>query len=50
MQDTDVFCHDTLCNAEVVEFVNANFLCWAGSITTADAFQVTSLKHASTEL
>ena len=39
-QDTDYFCRETLCNPEVVEYVNNNFLCWGGDIRYTDTFRV----------
>lgn len=41
-QHTDRFVVETLCNPAVVEFLNANFVCWAGDLRASDAFGLAS--------
>lgn len=39
LQDTDAYCHDTLCAPELVAYVNQHFLCWGGDLRRSDAFR-----------
>ncbi len=39
-QDTDAFCRGVLTSPDVVDYVNANFVSWAGDVTASDAFVV----------
>ena len=39
-QDTARFCTDTLCEPELVAFLNAQFVCWGGDVRSTDAFRV----------
>ncbi|EFN56883.1 hypothetical protein CHLNCDRAFT_144534 [Chlorella variabilis] len=41
-QDTDAYCHDTLCAPELVAYVNQHFLCWGGDLRRSDAFRLAS--------
>lgn len=41
-QHTDRFVVETLCNPLIVEYLNANFVCWAGDLRTSDAFGLAS--------
>ena len=48
LQDTDAFCRGTLCAPDLVEYVNATFLCWGGDLRHSDAFRLsTSLRAAA---
>lgn len=44
VQDTDQFCHQTLCDPTFVHYVSENFLCWGGDVRKTDAFTVSLLK------
>lgn len=37
-EDTDAFCRGVLTSPDVVDYVNANFVSWAGDVTASDAF------------
>ena len=39
MQSTPAFCAQTLCAAPMVEFIDANVLCWGGDVRHREAFQ-----------
>lgn len=39
LQDTDVYCRDTLCDPTLVAFLNQTFLCWGGDLQRSDAFR-----------
>ncbi|KAK9918295.1 hypothetical protein WJX75_002911 [Coccomyxa subellipsoidea] len=41
-QDTDRFCRETLCNPELVEYVNSTFVCWGGDISYPDAYRLSN--------
>lgn len=47
-QDTERFCRDVLCNPEVVDFVNQNFVSWGGEVTQSDAFLLSGRLAVST--
>jgi len=38
-QDTARFCVDTLCEPELVAFLNSHFVCWGGDVRSSDAFR-----------
>ena len=38
-QSTPAFCAQTLCSAPIVEFIDANVLCWGGDVRHREAFQ-----------
>ena len=38
-QSTPAFCSQTLCSAPIVEFIDANVLCWGGDVRHREAFQ-----------
>ena len=40
VQDTDRFCHQTLCDPGFVQYVSENFLCWGGDVRKSDPFTV----------
>ncbi len=42
MQDTDKFCRETLCNPELVDYVNSTFDCWGGDISYPDAYRLSN--------
>lgn len=48
VQDTDQFCHQTLCDPTFVHYVSANFLCWGGDVRKSDAFTVSQLSNFQT--
>lgn len=39
-QDTARFCRETLCNSELVSYIDQTFLSWGGNVHSADAYQV----------
>jgi len=39
VQSTPAFCSQTLCSAPIVEFIDANLLCWGGDVRHREAFQ-----------
>eukprot|EP01114_Cavostelium_apophysatum_P017058 TRINITY_DN4977_c0_g1_i2.p1 TRINITY_DN4977_c0_g1~~TRINITY_DN4977_c0_g1_i2.p1 ORF type:complete len:327 (-),score=101.00 TRINITY_DN4977_c0_g1_i2:90-1070(-) len=47
-QHTDQFCRETLSTDLIAEFVNENFLFWAGSVTYPEAYKTSLLLGAST--
>ncbi|XP_014666566.1 PREDICTED: FAS-associated factor 2-like [Priapulus caudatus] len=47
-QDTDGFCRETLCNTEVVEFMNTRMLFWACSVSTPEGYRVSQALREST--
>ena len=47
VQDTDRFCHQTLCDPSFVQYVTDNFLCWGGVVRMSDPFTVRRLKPLS---
>eukprot|EP00958_Prasinococcus_capsulatus_P006369 scaffold603_cov404-Prasinococcus_capsulatus_cf.AAC.43 len=46
--NTPAFCRNILCDPEVVEFLDENFVVWAGDIRGADAYQMSYSLRAST--
>lgn len=44
VQDTDRFCHQTLCDPGFVQYVTDNFVCWGGDVRKSDPFVVCMLK------
>lgn len=38
-QSTPAFCAQTVCSAPIVEFIDANVLCWGGDVRHREAFQ-----------
>ncbi|EIE19724.1 UBX-domain-containing protein [Coccomyxa subellipsoidea C-169] len=40
--DTEKFCRETLCNPELVEYVNSTFVCWGGDISYPDAYRLSN--------
>lgn len=47
-QNTNEFCRETLCTELISDFVNQNFLCWAGSVNTAEPYKASLILGAST--
>jgi hypothetical protein len=43
VQDSEAFCRNVLSAPEVVEFIDHNFVAWAGDIRSKDAFMVRPL-------
>lgn len=41
-QDTGKFCRETLCNTELVDYVNSTFVCWGGDISYPDAYRLSN--------
>jgi len=39
-EDTKKFIQDSLCNEAVRDYLNANFVCWAGSVTQTDTYKL----------
>lgn len=48
MQDTRRFCRHVLTRPDVQQFMEANFVCWAGTVTQREAFQLASLMRTAT--
>ena len=51
LQDTDRFCHQTLCDPAFVQYLSETFLCWGGDVRKSDAFTVSqseTLLHSGT--
>ncbi|XP_016505499.1 plant UBX domain-containing protein 10 [Nicotiana tabacum] len=46
-QDTPVFCEKTLCNEDLVAFINENFVAWGGSIRASEGFKMSNSLKAS---
>ncbi|KAL3159233.1 hypothetical protein ABBQ32_011205 [Trebouxia sp. C0010 RCD-2024] len=46
-EDTDQFCHQTLCDPTFTHYVSENFLCWGGDVRKTDAFTFSSMLHVS---
>ncbi|XP_009788366.1 plant UBX domain-containing protein 10-like [Nicotiana tabacum] len=46
-QDTPVFCERTLCNEDLVAFINENFVAWGGSIRASEGFKMSNSLKAS---
>jgi FAS-associated factor 2 len=47
--DTDKFCHDTLTNPELIDFLNQQqVLVWGGNVRYTEAFQVSNTLQATT--
>jgi FAS-associated factor 2 len=46
-QDTSVFCRNILCNEQIVQYFNVNFLCWAGNVFNSEPFKVSNTLKAS---
>ncbi|XP_033640720.1 FAS-associated factor 2-like [Asterias rubens] len=47
-EDTPVFCRETLCNADVCEFINTRMLFWAASTNTPEGYRVSLALREST--
>lgn len=45
--DTPVFCERTLCNEDLVAFINENFVAWGGSIRASEGFKMSNSLKAS---
>lgn len=45
--DVPIFCTECLCSELVVQFVNANFVCWGGSIRGSEGFKMSNSLKAS---
>ncbi|XP_059309224.1 plant UBX domain-containing protein 10-like [Lycium ferocissimum] len=45
--DTPVFCERTLCNEDLVAFINENFVSWGGSIRASEGFKMSNSLKAS---
>ena len=42
LQDAPRFCSGTLCDPELVAYINNAFLCWGGDLRCSDAFRLSS--------
>lgn len=47
-QDTNKFCRQTLCNPEVIEFINSNCLMWACSVDSLEGYRVSQALRENT--
>lgn len=47
-EDSEGFCRDVLCSAEVIQFLNSKFLCWGGDVRRSQAFSLSSRLGATT--
>jgi len=47
-QDTDAFCRDTLCTELISDFLDENFVSWAGNINTSEAFRISNVLSTTT--
>jgi len=47
-QDTNKFCRETLCTEIITDFLNENFLNWAGAVSNAEAFKLSTMLGAAT--
>lgn len=47
-QDTNKFCRQTLCNPQVIEFINSNCLMWACSVNSLEGYRVSQALRENT--
>lgn len=47
-QDTNKFCRQTLCNPEVIGFINSNCLMWACSVNSLEGYRVSQALRENT--
>ena len=41
-QDAEAFCRQTLCNSQLVDYLNSTFVCWGGDIRHPDAYRLSN--------